>query len=698
MDPTTASGTGSDGAAGGSVTDLERALASLQRSFDDAPAGVAVATADGHILSCNVEFARIAGFASVEEALETNIRSLEKTPGSFRGMLERLRESPLIPLEELHFIRHDGVPSHALVRLVATVDDGGEVSEIRVYLVDITQRYEEETLLRQHVELYRLAELATRDVLWDWDLNTGKISWNEAVAMRFRYDPAEVRQSLDWHLDHIHPEDRERILRGLERAVLGVNGSWSDEYRFRRGDGTWAAVLDRAHIVRNGRGQPVRAVGWILDISELKASEDAQRFLAEASGVLDQALELEPTARALARAAVPALADFCLVDLIEPDGALRRVAVAHENEDRESLLREGTSVPAEPDAGEFAPWGVIRLAEGEYVESSSEEAALRLNIAPEVAARAFLVAPIVAAGKVLGTSTFGLASTGRSWDAQHLVTLRELARRAGIAVDHALLYEAARGAAESRDELLRAVSHDLRDPLHTIVQSIGLLGDLVPARNLEIHRWLDVLRHASQQMRTLLESLLDSARIDAGQFIVEPEEANPTRTLLDACEMLRPLAEAKGQRIEAKVPDDLPEIPIDAPQIIRVVGNLLGNAIKFSEPGGAVRLAAEIRGAELVVSIADEGNGIPPGQVAHVFDRFWKGSRRDRRGVGLGLTICKGIVEAHGGRIWVESREGEGSTFSFALPTTARVPAGEVRHPSRRWEDRNWSEAAGGVF
>src|SRR5690606_41933717 len=105
-------------------------------------------------------------------------------------------------------------------------------------------------------------------------------------------------------------------------------------------------------------------------------------------------------------------------------------------------------------------------------------------------------------------------------------------------------------------------------------------------------------------------------------------------------------------------------------QIIRVVGNLLGNAIKFSEPGGAVRLAAEIRGAELVVSIADEGNGIPPGQVAHVFDRFWKGSRRDQRGAGLGLTICKGLVEAHGARVWVESREGAGSAYSLALPTT----------------------------
>lgn len=550
-------GPGPEGGAepdGSKVGELERALATLQRSFDDALAAHAIAAPDGSILTCNPEFVRLGGFGSVEEAISANLRAVEQTPGPFCHILDHVRERPRVPLQELHFVRSDGEPEHALFRLAASVDGEGEVEEIRVYLVDITERFEEEETLR---------------------------------------------------------------------------------------------------------------------------------FLADATATLDGALDLEPTALALARVAVPALADFCLVDLLEADGSIRRAAAAHALAQREEMLGVGTVVPPGPGAADFAPVMAIRGAEGEYREGDPEEASRRLRIAPEVGVRAYLVAPITAGGRVLGASTFGFCEDGRRWDASRLRTARELACRAGNAIDHALLYRAARGAAESRDELLRAVSHDLRDPLNSIVQTVGLLAELVPARSQAIRRWIDVLRHTCRQMEVLLESLLDSARMDGAHFTVELADADARRTILDACEMLRPLGELKGLAIETELPDELPPIAMDAPQIVRVIYNLVGNAIKFSPTGATIRVSAALRDGALAVSVRDQGPGIPFDQLQHVFDRFWKGPA-DRRGIGLGLTIARAIVEAHGGSIRAESRQDAGSTFTFTLPMEHRAAAGapspEIRH------------------
>jgi PAS domain S-box-containing protein len=360
--------------------EVDETLARLRRSFDDALAGHAVAAPDGRILACNPEFVRIAGFDSVEAAMSANLYSLEPEPGAFKPLVERLREAHLIPLEELHFVRRDGRPARVLARLAATVDGQGWVTEVRVYLVDITHRFELEQELRAGSERLHLVELATQDVLWDWDLQTGRVSWNGAVARRFRFTPEEVQPSIAWHLERIHPDDRERVLNGVERAILGVEDTWSDEYRFLRGDDSYATVLDRAHVVRNGRGEPVRVVGSILDITERKASEDAHRFLARASADLEEELEVSAVARTLADLGVPALADFCLVDIVEPGGSIERLAVAHVEPRQESLLGLGARVSPEVDPQASAPMAAIRSGAPDFLAGCPVEVARRLGV------------------------------------------------------------------------------------------------------------------------------------------------------------------------------------------------------------------------------------------------------------------------------------------------------------------------------
>ncbi|HSL69333.1 MAG TPA: GAF domain-containing sensor histidine kinase, partial [Longimicrobiales bacterium] len=416
-------------------------------------------------------------------------------------------------------------------------------------------------------------------------------------------------------------------------------------------------------------------------ITELKESEASQRFLARASEALESVLEVDATASTLARLGVPTFADFCLVDLVEPDGTLRRAAVAHAQPGHERFLGYGTVVPKGADAP-LVPLNAVRSGAPELHASSELDPGSRLGVAAETGVRAYITVPIHARGRVLGATTFGFTDVRRHFSALDLMTAKDLAHRAGLAVDNAILYETAQRAVLTRNEVLGVVSHDLRVPVNTMMATLSILADSMRERREDARKWFDILCRAAGQMKTLIDDLLDASRLEAHQFAVDRSVVNVSAIIGEACDMLRPLATANGITIETSFADDLPRISVDAPKLVRVVTNLLGNAIKFSARGGRILVDAALHPGEIRVSVADEGDGIPADQLEKVFNRFWSGRTGDRRGAGLGLTIAKGIVEAHGGRIWVESKEDSGSTFTFSIPV--RESAGEA--PAKRAE------------
>jgi signal transduction histidine kinase len=241
-----------------------------------------------------------------------------------------------------------------------------------------------------------------------------------------------------------------------------------------------------------------------------------------------------------------------------------------------------------------------------------------------------------------------------------------------VAISHAKLYRHAQEASRAREEVLGVVSHDLRNPLHTIQLSTHLLLDTADERRTANVQALEIIMRASQQMAVMIEDLLDISSIDSGRFSVD-RTYHDIRALVDeAMTILQPLAEQKEISLQCEVETELPPLQVDSPKILRVLSNLVGNAIKFSFDKGTVMLKIEKKGERVRFSVADSGPGIPEEQLAHVFERFWQGQSGDRRGVGLGLAIAKGIIEAHGGRIQVESQVGEGTTFSFDLPIEPR--------------------------
>ena len=225
-------------------------------------------------------------------------------------------------------------------------------------------------------------------------------------------------------------------------------------------------------------------------------------------------------------------------------------------------------------------------------------------------------------------------------------------------------------AVTARDETLSVVAHDLRNPVSAVKMLAGALLRGVGEHALppEMAAQASVIQSAARQMDALIQDLLDMSRVEAGRFVVDTYPT-PAAALLDAAlRTLAPLAEAKNIRLETAWNGSLPEVNVDPDRVAQVLSNVIGNAIKFTPAGGVVSIVVVARDEHLLVSVTDNGPGVPAEHAEHVFDRYWQVSRRNR-GAGLGLPIARAIVEAHGGRIWVEAAPSGGALFQFTLPT-----------------------------
>jgi PAS domain S-box-containing protein len=406
------------------------------------------------------------------------------------------------------------------------------------------------------------------------------------------------------------------------------------------------------------------------------------QFLAEASRILASSLDTTTTLKQLALLATPALADYCVISTVE-DGAVERVAMVHADPEREHILRD--SVNAWPDVFPQDNPIYAALANSRHYLAAdvTEETLAAIAVTPEhlgylrlLGARSLMAVPISLAGTLMGSMIMSFTRPDRRYGADDLALAQEFAHRAALALQSARSYHLAQAAARSRDEMLAVVAHDLRNPLNTIIMGSELALEIAehePA-GASGTRQLQIIRRSAGHMNRLIQDLLDASRIDSGSLALEKAVLQPADLLREASEMLSPLA-AHGRiafRIESA--PDLPTIRADRGRLLQVLSNLVGNALKFTPQGGAISVSAscddDVAAAtrHIRFSVRDSGTGIPGDELPHIFARGWQARRGDRRGIGLGLAIASGIVEAHGGCIRAESVVGEGSLFIFTIP------------------------------
>jgi len=471
-------------------------------------------------------------------------------------------------------------------------------------------------------------------------------------------------------------------------------------------------IDDRGAPIKDESGTVVGVVIVFRDVSDEKAESIRRAFLVDAAGALASSLDYRSTLATVTRLAVPHLADWCTVDLIDPSsGTPQQVAIAHADSEQLALAREmGKRYPPNPHAAHGAPQ-VIRSGRSELYSDISDallEARARdaehLRLLRQLKLESAMVVPLRGRDRTFGAMTFIYAASGRRYTQADLAFAEEFARRAATAIETATsfrdleeararerdLREQAEIASRAKDEFLATVSHELRTPLNAILGYAVLLR----ARKLPegFERPLSIIERNARSQARLIDDVLDMSRIISGKLSLSIGAMSLADAVEAALDAVGPAADAKGISVQVEIDDRELQIMADHDRIQQVVWNLTSNAVKFTPKGGAISVRVHREGPDIFVRVADTGEGIAAESLARVFDLFHQSdasSTRRHGGLGLGLAIVKQLVGAHGGSVTAHSPGvGRGAEFVVQLPARI-VPA--PKHSSSPALASGWS-------
>jgi PAS domain S-box-containing protein len=445
------------------------------------------------------------------------------------------------------------------------------------------------------------------------------------------------------------------------------DGSW------RWLDGTITNLLDDPYV--GG------IVANLRDVSDRVRAQTALRFLAEASAILAESLDLEVTLSRVASLAVPHMADWCAVDTVGDDGIVRRVALAHADVEKVRLLEDLEREYPLDQSASFGMPNVLRTGRPEFYPDLNQGAGATRHdwryatIMERLGNRSYICVPLAARGRTLGAITLVYADSGRRYDETDLQTALDLARRAALAVENARLYQQAQEALDIRNHFLSIITHDLRQPVATIKAAGEILHQTLDDGEGSDETWLvEKVERGAALMDAMIGELVDVARMQTGRDLdLRREEVDLTQLIQQvvAHDIRLHVGRDRIQLDEA----DGPAIAcVDALRIERVLVNLIGNAIKYSPDGGVVRVSLQRATSDgrpqATITVADHGIGIPPADLPFVFDLFQRGRNvvGQFKGTGIGLAGAKHIVEQHGGSLVLASVLDKGTTATVSLP------------------------------
>ena len=482
-------------------------------------------------------------------------------------------------------------------------------------------------------------------------------------------------------------------LLGREFGFPTLAGETTEIDVVRRGGATAAAEL-RA-VETEWEGEPAFLVS-LRDVTDRREAEERRRqaeadqaarrhaesearrarFLSNVSSVLSASLDYHATLSVLAKLAVPELADWCVIDVVEEDGRMARVAAAHGDGDREPLLavlweefpprRDGTTVGAQ----------ALRSGTPVYVPRVTDEWLERVTSGPEHAAlvralgvRSLMAVPLVARTETLGVVT--LVCADRVYQRNDLATAEDFAQRAALSISNARLYAAAQEASRAKSEFLAVMSHELRTPLNAVMGYSDLLQAGIGGPVSERQRaYLDRIKDGARHLEGIIDEILAFSRMEAGHEAVRTRRVDLREVLRQAADLLRPLARQKELGFDLRLPPEPALVETDPEKVLQILRNLGTNAVKFTDEG-QVRIEGLRDHTHHLVRVEDTGIGIRREHRERIFEPFWQVEQSNRRevgGTGLGLSVARRLAELLGGRLTLESAPGRGTTFTLALP------------------------------
>jgi PAS domain S-box-containing protein len=422
----------------------------------------------------------------------------------------------------------------------------------------------------------------------------------------------------------------------------------------------------------------------LRDVSERRRTEERQKLLATAGWVLAASLDVESTMATVAELPVPLLGEWSLLELLTPDGSIRRAAATHMDPRRHEDSASLVSRLPEMQEDDPLPGSAARVAHeteaqritdiSGWLRANFHDAATRAR-AESLGASAVLLVPLRASGRAIGALHLVRTRPGASHLIEEVHVADQYAGLAALALENARLYQESRRAVRERDEMLAIVSHDLRNPVNAIVMLTGAVlsrdteqPDVDEHAPLMTREEVEAVRAAGRQADGLIQDLQDVSRISAGRLRVERRRTSSSDLLKESADMFEPAMHDAELHFVREFDETLPSILADRHRLQQVLSNLLGNAIRFTPRNGQIVLSAHVVEDMLRIAVKDTGPGVAADDVPRLFERYWQAPRLLRAGSGLGLYIAKGIVEAHGGEIGVDSELGEGSEFWFTVP------------------------------
>jgi PAS domain S-box-containing protein len=646
--------------------------------LDLAPDAFFLANLDGRLTDVNQAACRMLGY-SREELVGKTI--LDIIPPEDAPRLAAVKMALLVPghvhTAEWTQKRKDG--SSVPVEVSSNILPDGRW---QAFVRDITERRRTEderqvfvSLLENSFDFIGIADATGKPVY----LNP---AGRRMVGLPADY-PVEETRIPDYYL----PEERAFVEDVIVKSMV-ERGRWSGETHFRNWQtGEAIPVSDEHFTIRDPSGERVLGMGTVTrDITERKRAEEErqridteQRFLAKAGALMASSLDYELTLSAVGELVVRDFADWCIVDIIDHDERPVRLKVVSAEPRLAPLAARLEQISLDrrrPHLGLTAletrrPF-LIEQMTAEKLESLAQSAD-HLQLLRAIGPRSVMAVPLLIRGQLLGALVFIASTPSRVYGPGDLRLAEALAERAALAIENGHLYHEALRATRLRDEMLGVVAHDLRNPLAAIQMQATALkrkGSEPERRNPKPR---ETFLRAANRMNRLIEDLLDVSLSEAGQLGIERSRISARQLVADAVEAQRPLASPASLEVRLEPAGDLPDVLGDHSRLLQVLENLIGNAIKFTPGGGRITVGAAPRENEVLFWVADTGSGLSPDELPHVFDRFWQARKGARKGAGLGLPIARGIVETHGGRIWVESTPGRGSIFFFTIPQATAV-------------------------